>query len=69
MKSAVSVAVSARHLSSILSPWLCPFKVNSPHTALHLRAIAYPRPARASLIMGYKKRNHLGIENRHKVYP
>ena len=25
--------------------------------------------ARASLIMGYKKCNHLGIENRHKVYP
>ena len=69
MKNAVSVAVSARHLPFIHSPWLCPFKENSPHTALHLRAIAYPIQACASLIMGYKKRNRLGIENRHKVYP
>lgn len=53
--------VSARHLPFILSPWLCPFKENSPHTALHLRAKAYPRQARVSLIMGYKKRNRLGI--------
>ncbi|MBF1526632.1 MAG: hypothetical protein HXN97_00750 [Prevotella salivae] len=69
MKNAVSVMVSARHLPFIHSLWLCLFKENSPHTALHLRAIAYPRPARASLIMGYKKRNSLGIEDRHKVYP
>ena len=60
--------VSARHLPFIHSLWLCLFKENSPHTALHLRAIAYPRPARASPIMGYKKRNRLGIANRHKVY-
>lgn len=60
--------VSARYLPFILSPWLCLFKENSPHTALHLRAIAYPRPARALLIMGYRKRNRLGIANRHKVY-
>ena len=69
MKNAVSVAVSAHHLPSILSPWLCPFKENSPHTALHLRAIAYPIQTRASLIMGCRKRNRLGIANRHKVYP
>ena len=69
MKNAVSVMVSARHLPFIHSLWLCLFKENSPHTALHLRAIAYPRPARASPIMGYKKRNRLGIANRHKVYP
>ena len=69
MKNAVSVAVSAHHLPSIHSPWLCPFKENSPHTALHFRAIAYPIQARASLIIGYKKRNRLGIANRHKVYP
>ncbi|MBF1536000.1 MAG: hypothetical protein HXO07_00960 [Prevotella salivae] len=69
MKNAVSVADSARYLPSILSPWLCPFKENSPHTALHLRAKAYPRQARSTPIMGYKKRNHLGIENRHKMYP
>ena len=68
MKNAVSVMVSARHLSSIHSLWLCPFKENSPHTALHLRAKAYPRQARASLILGYKKSNRLGIANRHKVY-
>ena len=68
MKNAVSVMVSARHLPFIHSLWLCLFKENSPHTALHLRAIAYPRPARASPIMGYKKRNRLGIANRHKVY-
>lgn len=69
MKNAVSVADSARHLSFIHSPWLCPFKVNSILAALHLHIIAYPRMARASLIMGYRKRNRLGIENRHKVYP
>ena len=69
MKNAVSVADSARYLPSIHSPWLCLFKENSPHTALHLRAIAYPRQARSSLILGYKKRNRLGIENRHKVHP
>ncbi|MFC2711788.1 MAG: hypothetical protein ACFN4M_00115 [Segatella salivae] len=68
MKNAVSVADSIRYLPFIHSPWLCPFKENSPHTALHLRAKAYPRQARASLIIGYKKRNRLGIENRHKVY-
>ncbi|MBW4906300.1 hypothetical protein KZY66_03135 [Prevotella salivae] len=68
MKKAVSVMVSARYLPFIHSPWLCPFKENSPHTALHLRAKAYPIQARASLIMGYKKRNCLDIENRHKVY-
>ena len=69
MKNAVSVADSARYLPFIHSPWLCPFKENSPHTALHLHTIAYPRMARASLIIGYKKRNRLGIANRHKVYP
>lgn len=68
MKNAVSVVDSTRHLPSILLSWLCPFKENSPHTALHLRAKAYPRQARASLILGYKKRNRLGIANRHKVY-
>ena len=68
MKNAVSVADSARYLPSIHSPWLCPFKENSPHTALHLRAKAYPRQACASLIIGYKKRNRLGFANRHKVY-
>ena len=61
--------VSARHLPSILLPWLFPFKENSILAALHLRAIAYPIQARASLIMGCKRRNRLGIANRHKVYP
>ena len=69
MKNAVSVAVSVRYLPSILSLWLCPFKVNSILAAPNLRAIAYPRQARASLIMGCKRRNRLGIANRHKVYP
>lgn len=69
MKNAVSVMVSARYLPFILSPWLCPFKVNSILAALLLLAKAYPRQARSSLIMDYKKRNHLGIANRHKVYP
>ncbi|MBF1555690.1 hypothetical protein [Segatella salivae] len=68
MKNAVSVAVSARHLPFIHSPWLCPFKVNSILAALLLLAKAYPRQARATPIMGYKKRNRLGIANRHKVY-
>ena len=68
MKNAVSVAVSARYLPFILSLWLCPFKENSPHTALHLRAKAYPRQARASLILGYKKSNCLELENRHNLY-
>ena len=68
MKNAVSVMVSARHLPFIHSLWLCLFKENSPHTALHLRAIAYPRPARASPIMGYKKRNRLEFENRLNLY-
>ena len=68
MKNAVSVAVSARYLPFIYLPWLCLFKENSPHTALHLRAKAYSRQARASLIMGYKKRNRLEIENRLNLY-
>ena len=61
--------VSAHYLPFIHLPWLCPFKENSILAALHLRAIAYPRQACASLIIGYKKSNRLGIENRHKVYP
>jgi len=52
MKNAVSVADSARYLPFIPSPWLCPFKENSILAALLLLAIAYPRQARASLIMG-----------------
>ena len=68
MKNAVSVAVSARYLPSIYLPWLCPFKENSPHTALHLRAKAYSRQARASLIIGYKKSNCLELKNRHNLY-
>ncbi|MBF1522654.1 MAG: hypothetical protein HXN94_00220 [Prevotella salivae] len=68
MKNAVSVADSIRYLPFIHSPWLCPFKENSPHTALHLRAKAYPRQARASLIIGYKKRNRLEFENRLNLY-
>lgn len=60
--------VSARHLSFIHSPWLFPFKVNSILAALHLHTIAYPRMARASPIMGYKKRNRLEFENRLNLY-
>ena len=60
--------VSARYLPFILSLWLCPFKENSILAALLLLAIAYPRQARSTPIMGYKKRNRLGIANRHKVY-
>lgn len=60
--------VSAHHLPSILLPWLCPFKENSPHTALHLRAIAYPRQARATPIMGNKKSNCLELENKYNLY-
>ena len=68
MKNAVSVMVSARHLSFIHSPWLFPLKVNSILAALHLHTIAYPRMARASPIMGYKKRNRLEFENRLNLY-